>query len=120
MTNSIGNVSGYGNGYPVGGFNNRNAEQSKADENPQAPVQNHEESQVDPAKVMEFLSANNFFVAPAEPAVVATVDPATQTRVEGYMENFEMIYNIIVEEFGEELALDVMKIAMDYLSDLAA
>mgnify|MGYP003307800736 CR=1 FL=1 len=31
-----------------------------------------------------------------------------------------MIYGVIVEEFGPELAPDVMDVAMDYLMGLAA
>ena len=69
---------------------------------------------------MDFLAANNYFVAPADTNTIGEVDNETQTRVEGYMENFELIYGVILEEFGEELAPEVMRIAMDYLIDLAA
>ena len=120
MTDGIGRIFG-GNSYGVGGY----APQRKDEDVPQngaaqAPVQNYEETQVDPAKVMQFLSANNFFVAPIETNEVTDVDEATRVRVEGYMENFEMIYGIIVQEFGEKLAPQVMDIAMDYLMGMAA
>ena len=36
------------------------------------------------------------------------------------MENFEMIYGVIVEEFGEELAPMVMDMTMDHLMGVAA
>ena len=120
MTDGIGRIFG-GNSYGVGGY----APQRKEDEAPQnaaaqTPAQNYEETQVDPTKVMDFLAANNFFVAPVETKGAGEVDEATRTRVEGYMENFEMIYGVIVEEFGEELAPYVMDIAMDYLMGMAA
>ena len=47
------------------------------------------------------------------------VDAATQDRVAGYMEQFEMIYGIVQEEFGEELAPAVMDIVMDRLMGMA-
>ena len=121
MTDGIGRIFG-GNNYGVGGYMPRRSEE-EVPQNAvaQAPVQNFEETQVDPSKVMDFLAANNFFVAPVESKSVAgEVDAATRARVEGYMENFEMIYGVIVEEFGEELAPDVMDMAMDYLMGMAA
>ena len=69
---------------------------------------------------MDFMAANNFFVAPVETAPAGEVDAATQERIAGYMENFEMIYGVIVEEFGEELAPEVMDFCMDYLMQVAA
>ncbi len=120
MTDGIGRIFG-GNNYGVGGYVPRRNEEEAPQNNSQAPVQNYEETQVDPSKVMDFLAANNFFMAPVEAnPTTGEVDEATRTRVEGYMENFEMIYGVIVEEFGEELAPYVMDIAMDYLMGMAA
>ena len=118
MTDGIGRIFG-GNNYGVGGYLPQRKEESNY-EVAQAPAQNYEETQVDPSKVMDFLAANNFFVAPVETKAPGEVDEATRARVEGYMENFEMIYGVIVEEFGEELAPDVMDMAMDYLMGMAA
>ena len=121
MTDGIGRIFG-GNNYGVGGFVPRKHDED-VNQNPatQLPVNNYEETQVDPAKVMDFLAANNFFMAPVDATPVAgDVDDATRSRVEGYMENFEFIYGIIVEEFGEELAPEVMNFAMDYLMGMAA
>ena len=119
MTDGIGRIFG-GNNYGVGGYVPQRKEEAGADV-ANTPAQNFEETQVDPSKVMDFLAANNFFMAPVEAKpVTGNVDDATRTRVEGYMENFEMIYGVIVEEFGEKLAPDVMDIAMDYLMGLAA
>ena len=119
MTDGIGRIFG-GNNYGVGGYLPQRNEEAKQGEAVVVPVNNYEETQVDPTKVMDFLSANNFFVAPTEAKSATEVDEATKARVEGYMENFEMIYGVIVEEFGEELAPDVMDIAMDYLMGMAA
>ena len=121
MTDGIGRIFG-GNSYGLGGYApRRNEEEAPQNAAAKAPAQNVEETQVDPSKVMDFLAANNFFVAPVEAKpVVGEVDNATRARVEGYMENFEMIYGVIVEEFGEELAPDVMDMAMDHLMGMVA
>ena len=119
MTDGIGRIFG-GNSYGVGGYVPRRNEESNKEAATQAQVNNYEETQVDPTKVMDFLAANNFFVAPVEAKPVGDVDPETRSRVEGYMENFEMIYGVIVEEFGEELAPEVMDFAMDYLMGMVA
>ena len=119
MTDGINRIGGGNYGWV--GFT-PSANGGNVEENPTATpeAQNYEETQVDPSKVMDFLAANNFFMAPVEATGTAEVDEATRGRVEGYMENFEMIYGIIVEEFGEGLAPDVMDIAMDYLMGMAA
>ena len=121
MTDGIGRLTGYGN-YGVGGYipQRRNGEVSKeAQSQAQSQTNNYEETQVDPSKVMDFLSSNNFFVAAPVTADVNEVDNATQDRVAGYMEQFEMIYGVVQEEFGEELAPAVMDIVMDRLIGMA-
>ena len=118
MTDGIGRIFG-GNSYGVGSYVPQRNEESKK-EVPQAPVQNYEETQVDPAKVMDFLAANNYFVAPAETKATGEVDLSTQERVVGYMEKFEIIYGVIAQEFGEELAPAVMDLVMDRLMGMAA
>lgn len=116
MTDGIGRLSGYGN-YGVGGYMpQKRDEVNKEQTNEQALAQkNYEETQVDPAKVMEFLANNNIFVAPPTVNETAEVDAATQERIAGYMEQFENIYGIVLEEFGEELAPAVMNMVMDRL-----
>ena len=110
MTDGIGRLSGYGN-YGVGGYvpqRRNNDVQKEAQPQEQATTNNQAETQIDPSKVMEFLANNNFFVAPQSTQVATDVeaaegvDAATQERVAGYMEQFEMIYGIVQEEFGEE------------------
>ena len=128
MTDGIGRLSGYG--YGIGGFMPRNNKEDVAKDNQQqAPVADNKpaETQVDPSKVMEFLANNNFFVAPQAALKEVTdvegamaLDSATQDRVAGYMEQFEMIYGIVQEEFGEELAPAVMDVVMDKLMGMAA
>ena len=120
MTDGIGRIFG-GNSYGVGGYMpNRKGEEAPQNAAENAVVQNYNETQVDPNKIMDFLANTNFFVAPVETAKTNELDAATQDRIAGYMENFEMIYGVIVEEFGEELAPDVMDFCMDYLMGLAA
>ena len=118
MTDGIGRIFG-GNNYGVGGYLPQRKEESNY-EVAQAPAQNYEETQVDPSKIMDFMAANNFFIAPAETTKVGEVDVATQERISSYMENFEVIYGVIVQEFGEELAPTVMDFCMDYLMGMAA
>lgn len=118
MTDGIGRI-GSGKNYYEMYMDFRNKETSKDEDETLTTVQ-PEKTQVDPAKVMEFLASNNFFVAPVDTNPATGVDEATQERIRGYMENFEMIYGVIVEEFGEEHAPYVMDIAMDYLVGMAA
>ena len=128
MTDGIGRLSGYG--YGIGGFMPRNNKEEVAKDNQQqAPVAEKKpaETQVDPSKVMEFLANNNFFVAPQAASKevtdvegAAALDSATQDRVAGYMEQFEMIQGIVQEEFGEEMAPAVMDVVMDKLMGMAA
>ena len=118
MTDGIGRLSGYGN-YGVGGYVPQRRGGEEAAQAQEQPVPNNfEETQVDPSKVMDFLASNNFFVdltnAPAAVEGVET-DPTVADRVAGYMENFEVIYAVIEEEFGAELAPTVMDLVMDRL-----
>ena len=119
MTDGIGRIFG-GNNYGVGGYLPQQRNEEAKNEAQQAQVQNYEETQVDPSKVMDFMAANNFFVAPAETTKVGEVDAATQDRIAGYMENFEVIYDVIVKEFGEENAPLVMDLVMDKMMGMVA
>ena len=120
MADGIGRLSGYGN-YGVGGYMPQRRGDVSKEEQPQEQVltNQHEETQVDPSKVMEFLANNNFFVAAPAATEVGEVDAATQDRVAGYMEQFEMIYGIVQEEFGEALAPAVMDVVMDKLMGMS-
>ena len=120
MADGIGRLSGYGN-YGVGGYMPQRRGDVSKEEQPQEQVltNQHEETQVDPSKVMEFLANNNFFVAAPAATEVGEVDAATQDRVAGYMEQFEMIYGIVQEEFGEVLAPAVIDVVMDKLMGMS-
>ena len=121
MTDGIGRLSGYGN-YGVGGYipQRRDDVLKESDSQKDNPaVNNYEDTQVDPSKVMEFLSNNNLYVAAPNVSEIGNVDSATQDRVASYMEQFEMIYGIVQEEFGEEFAPDVMDVVMDKLMSLS-
>jgi len=120
MANNIGGISGYGN-YGVGGYvPQRQNNETQPDVNEQAQQPAVQETQVDPSKVMEFLDKYNYFApAEAQSAVNAgAVDAETQDRIAGYMEQFEIIYGLVQEEFGVELAPVVMDLVMDKLMGL--
>lgn len=117
MTDGIGRLSGYG-GYNLGAYmqpRKENLENASAGNQSVAGSDNFEETQVDPAKVMEFMANNQIFVAAPKVADTQNLDASTEDRVVSYMEQFEMIYGVILEEFGEELAPMVMNIVMDKL-----
>jgi len=115
MTDGIGRIFG-GNSYGVGGYVPQRKEQVTQEDAAQQQMPKHEEPQVDPNKVMDFLASNNYFVAPTEAATTPSeLDSATQDRISGYMEQFEMIYGVVQEEFGEEIAPAVMDLVMDTL-----
>lgn len=121
MTDGIGRIFG-GNSYGVGGYvpNRKNEENTETETDGQL-VNNYKETQVDPNKILEFMANNNYFVdianTPAQVDGVET-DPTVADRVAGYMENFEIIYGIVEEEFGPELAPFVMDFVMDKLMGL--
>ena len=123
MANNIGGISGYGN-YGVGGYvpqRNNGDVASEQENQSQQPTVDVSDKQVDPAKVMEFLDKFNYFnPVESKPAVGAVeVDVETQDRIAGYMEQFEFIYGLVQEEFGEELAPVVMDLVMDKLMGMA-
>ncbi len=119
MADGIGAI-GQGNTSGIGGFYARpkenNAEESQAQE--QAVVNNYEETQLDPNQVMDILSNNAMFVNIVKTAAHVegvVTDPTVADRVAGYMENYEFIMGIIEDEFGSELAPQVMDMVMDSL-----
>jgi len=122
--NNIGGINGYGYGYGVNGYGNNgknNANNTENEGNNGNAVQPEAKPQVNADEVMKFLEKNNFFIAPAGTQGaegVSEVDAETQDRIAGYMEQFEVIYAVVVEEFGEELAPAVMDLVMDKLMGL--
>ena len=119
MADGISNVrSGY-NGYGIGGY----SAPHKGDVQDKEEHQNERQAaaaqkQLDPADVMNWMAVNNNFVnivktpAPLEGVVT---DPTVESRVAGFMENYEYLMSIIIDEFGEDSAPDVMDLVMDKL-----
>jgi len=112
--NNIGRINGFGN-YGVGGYVPQRNNEAPEEQVQQPVVQNHEEQLVDSSKVLEFMEANNIYVAPKTVTTPAELDPEVQDRVVDAMARFEEIYPIVVNEFGEELAPTIMDIVMDKL-----
>lgn len=122
--NNIGGINGYGYGYGVNGYGNRGNKNSanNAESQEQKQALPEAKPQVNADEVMKFLESNNFFIAPTQTQGAegaSQVDADTQDRIAGYMEKFEVIYAVVAEEFGEELAPAVMDMVMDKLMGLA-
>ena len=110
MTNNIGGISGYG--YGIGNFytgnNNRgNNIEPPVDENPGSTEQANNNVNVDPNEVLNFLASSSITINNA-PKVTAGNDGAVADRVDGYVQNFEMIFSIIAQEFGNKVAEQLM------------
>jgi hypothetical protein len=118
MTDGIGRIFG-GNSYNLNGFVPQKKEETPVD--PEPVVTRNEEDLLDPQKVMDFLNANSVFIGATEnKTAVGELSPDVKERITAFMENYQVIMDVIADEFGEELAPVVMDIAMDYLMDLAA
>ena len=117
MADGIGNVNGFSNSYNFYA-RPRKEETTQEEHAQQAPVQDYTETQVDPSKVMDFLAGNNYFIAPTTKTGATTpveLDAAAKDRISNYMEQFESIYAVVRNEFGDELAPTVMDMVMDSL-----
>ena len=120
MADGIGRIMG-GSNYGIGGYGAHHANGEQTQEPTVEPkVNNYEETQLDPTKVMDFMAKNNIYVGQVKTTAPVDLDPATKERIAGYMENFEIVYNLIIDEFGEDLAPTVAEYVMDYLIDTAA
>ena len=104
MANNINGIFGYG--YGIRYLNN---EQQNKELTGKAPAEEHAAEQpqptvnVDPNEVLNFLASSSIKVeAPQAPAVGDNGE--TAERVEGYIQNFEMIYSVISQEFGDDVA----------------
>lgn len=105
MANNINGIFGYGYGVRYLNNGQQNKEltekpqtEEKASEQPQQTVN------VDPNEVLNFLASSSVKVEAPQPVAVGTGNAETTERVEGYIQNFEMIYSIVSEEFGDEVA----------------
>ena len=109
--NGIGGNSVYGNG----GYLPQRQE-TKTETEEQVVVNNYEDTQIDPDKVMEFMNQYVYSINPETKVdSVPELDEETQQRIASFMEQFEFFYGIICQEFGEELAPMVMDMVMDNL-----
>ena len=115
MTDGIGRIFG-GNNFGVGGYVPQRKETNE--EVKEEAVVQPQTKDVDPGKVMEFLNANNLFVAPKTTTTPAELAPDVQERAVNAMERFEEVYAVVVNEFGEEVAPLVMDLVMDKLMGL--
>jgi len=122
MANNIGGIGGYG--YGVGGYYGLGANKPNVnpEENPQPDVTTAQPQQtnVNPNDVLNFLATTSINVT--QPAVVPSDDAATAERVDGYIQNFEMIHSIISQEFGDDIANKLMNddAFLDQLMELFA
>lgn len=114
--NNSGNTAG---GVFYGGRQNGNDVEEQTNEQQKTGSQNNTNAPVDPDKVFEFLSNNGIFV----PVVTDTnndgvvneldVDPETQERIDQFMAKFDVVYKLIEDEFGAELAPRLVDLVMD-------
>ena len=117
MTDGIGKIGG--SPYGFGNFYSRQNTEDAQNKPAEQPVVQPEAKEVDPNKVMEFLNANNLFVAPKSSTAPAELAPDVQDRVVNAMERFEEVYAVVVNEFGEKIAPEVMNLYMDMSMALA-
>ena len=105
MANNINGIFGYG--YRVRYLNNGQQNKdltTKTNAEDQAPAEQPQQTtNVDPNEVLNFLASSSVKVeTPQAPAVGDNAE--TAERVEGYIQNFEMIYSIVSQEFGDDVA----------------
>lgn len=107
MANNISGIGGYGYiggnyGYGAGKAN------VNPEENQNGEVLNaqNQQANVDPSDVLNFLATTSISIQ--QPTVVPADDAATAERVDGYIQNFEMIHSVIAQEFGAKVAEQLM------------
>ena len=117
MTNGVNGIGGNPYSYGNYGYNNNQAKESQ-EQTPEA-VNAPEQKAVNPEAVMDFMNRYIYMAPEAQSAGTGKVDPETQKRIEGFMEQFQIFYNIVEKEFGSELAPTVMDMIMDKLMVLS-
>ena len=94
MTDGIGRLTGYGN-YGVGGYvPHRREEAPQNAPAQQQPAVHHQETQVDPSKVMEFMANNNIFITSQPVIPTVKVGAAYLARILS-----EHIYQLVMHLF---------------------
>ena len=86
---------------PKNDINNDEGDAVKHDE--QAP----QRTDVKPEDVLNFLATSSVKIT-STPAVIPADDAATAERIDGYLQNFEMVWTVISQEFGEDIANTLM------------
>lgn len=112
MADGINGLTGYGIGSNF--YSQNRTKQETEEKKDEVVVNNNKHREIDPNEVMDFLSANNFYIANTT-SVNYVTDPATEARIASSMKDFEFIYGLIVNEFGEENADVLMDMVMDKL-----
>ncbi len=105
MANNINGIFGYGYGVR---YLNNGQQNKELTEKPQTEEKTAEQQpqtvNVDPNEVLNFLASSSVKVETPQPVAVGNGNAETTERVEGYIQNFEMIYSIVSQEFGDEVA----------------
>ena len=119
MTGGVNGIGGNPYSYGNYGYNNNQANESQ--ENTQETTVNvPEQKAVNPDAVMDFMNRYIYMAPETQTVGAGEVNPETQQRIEGFMEQFQMFYGIIEQEFGAELAPTVMDMVMDSLMGMMA
>lgn len=119
MTGGVNGIGGNPYSYGNYGYNNNQANESQ--ENTQETTVNvPEQKEVNPNAVMEFMNRYVYMAPEVQTAGNGEVDDATRQRIEGFMEQFQVVYGIVEQEFGPELAPTVMDMIMDRLMGMIA
>ena len=114
MTSGVNGIGGNPYNYGSYGYNNRQAKESH-EEAPQVQTNVPESKNLNPDAVMDFMNKYIYMAPETQKTGNSEIDPETKQRIEGFMEQFQMFYSIIEQEFGSELAPDVMDMVMDNL-----
>ena len=108
MANNIGGINGYG--YGINNFytGRQNKELTQAEENAKPIEQPQQQTaNVDPNEVLNFLASSSVKIANT-PTVTPANDAATAERIDGFVQDFEMLFSVISQEFGTKYAEQLM------------
>lgn len=121
MAEAIG-ATGGSSAYGVGGFPTSNkGKKENVEEKQEQQVKQPETKNVDADEVFAFLASNNYYVPAAKDAnndgvidkIDFDVDPEMQARIDQFMADFDVVYKLIEDEFGAELAPRLVDMVMD-------
>lgn len=106
MTNNIGGINGYGYGINpwLNGKQNKDLNNAEAGVNPEQQAPQQQTVNVDPNQVLNFLASSAVKINPPVAPTAGVDNAAVAERIDGYVQNFEMLFSIIAQEFGEKVA----------------